>query len=100
MAITVGQLREKLLDVSEDVPIMLLFEGNVTSAATVAVAPNGAFAIIRGKGEPRKAKHFSTTEDGLIGGLVTQGLPDEVIADLFERPVDSVKKRKKQLGFG
>ena len=66
---------------------------------SIAIAATGTLAVIRGKGQPRKSKHFTTTEDGLIGGLNAMGASDTMIAEVLERSESSIKQRKKLIGL-
>jgi hypothetical protein len=95
---TVGELREALASVPDDAAVMLIFEDVLRHAVGVTVAPNGAIAVIRNRGQSRY-KHYSVAEDGLIGGLSAMGMSNEAIAELLERTSDSIRKRKKSIGL-
>ena len=99
MSVTAGQIRKALADTPDEATVMLIHEGSMRHAASLKVAPNGKIVVIRSSGNPRQSKHFSVAEDGLIGGFHAMGMPDDKSADLLERPVDSIKRRKKALGL-
>ena len=99
MSLTIGELRKAITNTPDDATVMLVYEGVLRHAIGITVAPNGAVAVVRGSGNPRKSKHFNTIEDGLIGGLNAMGMSDESISELLERSVDSIKKRKKAIGL-
>jgi hypothetical protein len=86
-------------DVSDDAAVMLIFEGVLRHAVGVTVAPNGGIAVIRSHRQTRPHKRYSEVEDGLIGGLSAMGMSDEAIAELLDRPPDSIKRRRKSIGL-
>jgi len=95
----VRDLRNAIANAADDADVMLIHEGMLRPAVGIAVAPNGEVAVIRGLGNTRHAKKFSIAEDGIVGGLTAKGMSDQSIAELLERTVDSVKRRKKSLGL-
>lgn len=99
MNLTVGKLREELADLPDDADIMILFEGTSKYADQIKVLKEGKIAMIRARGGQRKSKPYSLAEDGLISALASMSISDEAIANLLERPIDGIAKRKKQLGF-
>lgn len=99
MSLKVGELRKVIAHAPDDASVMLIHEGVMGYAIGIDIAPNGAVAIIRSRGNPRQSKHFSVAEDGVIGGLNAMGLSDESIAKLMERSVDSIKRRMKSIGL-
>ena len=99
MTMTVGKLREQLNGVGEDTALYICFEGTLKPIESIAIAATGTLAVIRGKGQPRKSKHFTTTEDGLIGGLNAMGASDTMISEVLERSESSIKQRKKLIGL-
>ena len=99
MSLKVGELRKAIADTPDDATVMLVYAGVMRHAVGITVAPNGAVAVVRGLGNPRRTSRFSIVEDGLIGGLNAMGMSDDQIAVLLERTTDSIKKRKKTLGI-
>jgi hypothetical protein len=99
MNMNVGKLREELAGLPDDADIMLLFEGTPRYVDQVKVFKQGNILMIRAKGGLRKSKPYSLAEDGLINALAAMSISDEDIANLLDRPLDGLKKRKKQLGY-
>lgn len=99
MSFTVGQLREALADTPDNAAVMLIHDGTMRHGGGIAVAPNGTLAVIHCHETQRKSKHFSVTEDGLLGGLSAMGMSVDSIAELLQRSADSVKRRKKSIGL-
>lgn len=99
MALTAGELKKALNDITDDTLMYLLVEGKVVSIAGVTRADEVTMAIIHGTAPTIASKRFSRTEDGVIGGLYSRGLSDAKIAQLLGRPENSVTQRRKRLGF-
>lgn len=99
MALTLGELKAAIQDKPDDTPVMLLIDGNIKQASAITCAPNGEISVIHTRGGTRKAKLFNTVEDGLICWLHSNGMTNEVIAELLERPLDVVQKRMKKIGL-
>ena len=99
MSLTVGELRQAIADSPDDATVMMIHEGRMCNVVATKCAPNGKVAVIRSKGNTRQSKPFSVAEDGLIGGLLAMGMSDESTAELLERSVSSIKRRKKTIGL-
>lgn len=100
MPFTIGELKQAIQNKPDDTPIMLLFNGVIKDATGMSFASNDSISIVHSSGGPRTAKHFNPVEEGLIGWLHSNGMSDDDIAELLERPVDAVQKRMKKIGIG
>ena len=99
MIMTVGKLKEQLNGVSEDTALYVLVDGAVTPLVSITIAEKGSLAFMRGKGKGHRSRSYTSTEDGLIGGLNAMGISDARIAELLDRTERSVKQRMKRIGL-
>jgi hypothetical protein len=99
MPFKVKELLEALNGMPDDSDVYIVLDGSVVPIETVTNVEAIAIAVIQGKGKPRTGKKFTTSEDGLIGGLQRMGASNEMIGQILGRPESSVAQRRKQLGF-
>jgi hypothetical protein len=97
---TVGELQAALAKLDSEHNIMIALNGSFVPLIGVTAAAAGTnFVVIRGKGKIQQSKRFSIDEEGIIGHLARLGLSDDEIGEVLGRPSDSVKRKRKALGF-
>ena len=101
MRITVGDLQAQLAKLDTTAEVLIAVNGNLAPAVGVSAATGSSLIVIRGRGKlPKSARAgYSVGEEVVIGNLVPLGASDAEIGEVLGRPADSVKRKRKALGF-
>ena len=96
---TVGELVAALANVNPHHAVMIAVDGTFAPVIGVSGAVGVTFVVVRGQGKTQQSKRFTIAEEGVIGHLAHIGVSDEEIGEVLGRPSESVKKKRKALGF-
>jgi hypothetical protein len=96
---TVREMAATLANVDPEHTVMIAVDGTFAPVVGVTAGSGASFVVIRGQGKMQQSKRFTIAEEGVIGHLAHIGVSDEEIGEVLGRPSESVKRKRKALGF-
>jgi hypothetical protein len=96
---TVAELQAELARLNPDEEVWVTITGAFAPVGRLTAVPKAAYVVLRGAGKVPKTDRFTVDEEGILGHLSSLGLTNEAIAEVLDRPAESVKRKRKALGF-
>lgn len=98
-AMTVRELQLELAKLNPGDEVRITINGSFARVGGVTPVPKADYVVVRGIGKLAKNDRFTVDEEGIIGHLTSLGLTNEAIGEVLGRPAESIKRKRKALGF-
>jgi hypothetical protein len=98
-AMTVRELQLELAELNPGDEVWITINGSFARVGGVTPVPKADYVVVRGIGKLAKNDRFTVDEEGIIGHLTSLGLTNEAIGEVLGRPAESIKRKRKALGF-
>lgn len=95
---TVAELQAELVRLNPDENVLMAINGTFVPVGRLTAVQKAGYVVLRPTGKLAKSDRFTVGEEGILGHLAGLGLTNEAIAEVLDRPVESVKRKRKALG--
>jgi hypothetical protein len=96
---TVRELQLELARLNPDDEVRVTISGTFAPLGGLTPVPQAEYIVLRATGKLAKSDRFTIDEEGIIGHLTSLGLTNEAIGEVLDRPAESIKRKRKALGF-